>query len=173
MQRATFAAGCYWGTEKFFRKEFGTGIQNVKVGFMGGEVDAPTYRQVCTGQTGHAEVLTFEYDTDKIRYDELVWHFFRLHNPTTKDRQGNDVGTQYRSSIFYHNDEQKAKAEAAIAVLNDVNNPRGDALRKTFGPDAKVVTTIEKAQSFFPADEDHQDYLAKNPTGYCNHRLYW
>jgi peptide-methionine (S)-S-oxide reductase len=93
MQRATFAAGCYWGTEKFFRREFGDKIQNTAVGFMGGNNANPSYKQVCTGTTGHAEVLSFEYDSERVRYDELLKLYFRMHNPTTKDRQGNDAGT--------------------------------------------------------------------------------
>jgi peptide-methionine (S)-S-oxide reductase len=172
MQRATFAAGCYWGTEKFFRREFGDKIQNVAVGFMGGNQVNPSYEQVCTGTTEHAEVLSFEYDSERVRYDELLKLYFRMHNPTTKDRQNDDIGTQYRSAIFYHTDEQKQKAEALIAKLNDKNDPTGAAMRKAFGENP-VVTRVEKATEFYPSEDDHQDYLTKNPTGYCTHRLYW
>ena len=173
MQRATFAAGCYWGTEKFFRKEFGDNINNVAVGFMGGSDANPTYRQVCSGTTGHAEVLSFEFNTAKVRYEDLLRHYFRMHDPTTLNRQQGDVGTQYRSAIFYHTPEQKALAEKMIANLNDPSSADGQKLRAVFGANSKVVTRVEKATEFYPAHEEHQEYLAKNPGGYCTHRLYW
>jgi peptide-methionine (S)-S-oxide reductase len=170
MLRATFAAGCYWGTEKFFRLEFGDTISEPRVGFTGGgSASVPvTYKDVCKGHTGHAEVLTFEFDPHVVDYDALLLFFFRIHDCT--DRRRKD---QYRTAIFYHTDEQKQKAEALIAKLNDKNDPTGAAMRKAFGSDAVVATRVEKATEFYPAHGEHQDYLNKRPTAYCAHRLYW
>lgn len=107
---ASFGAGCFWGVEKFFRKEFGTSIKTA-VGYQGGSAENPSYKEVCSGKTGHAEVLWIEYDGAAQTYEKLVNFFYRVHDPTTKDRQMNDRGTQYRSAIFYYSDEQKAIAE--------------------------------------------------------------
>ncbi len=172
MQRATFAAGCYWGTERYFKKQF-PGIRNGLVGFMGGTVKDPTYRQVCGGDTGHAEVYSFEYDPKSISFPQLVEFFFRMHNSCTKNRQGNDQGTQYRSAIFYHSEEQKAVAEEFIRNVNCGANAEFKAkLEKAFGKGATIVTTVEPAGPFYPAQADHQEYLDNNPGGYCNHRIY-
>lgn len=173
-RRATFAAGCYWGTENYFRKTFGANLSNAAVGFMGGPGETnPGYEKVCSGTTGHAEVYSFEYDESKVQYVELLQLFFRMHNPTTKNYQGNDRGTQYRSAVFYHDEEQQALAEEYISKINQGTDANLLALhQKAFG-DNKIATTIEKAGTFFPAHEDHQQYLERNPNGYCNHRIYY
>jgi peptide-methionine (S)-S-oxide reductase len=157
---AAFGAGCFWGTEKWFRKQFGQALKTTAVGYMGGTTKNPNYEQVCTGRTGHAEVLYLEYDPSKVKYDELVQFFFRMHDPTTKDRQGNDKGTQYRSVIFYYTPEQK---EIAERVTHEIQARFKDP----------IVTTIEPASEFYKAEEYHQQYLEKNPQGYCNHYLRW
>ncbi|CUG89127.1 peptide methionine sulfoxide reductase-like, putative [Bodo saltans] len=170
---ATFAAGCYWGTERYFKKQFKGALTLWKVGFMGGpdQTAHPTYKEVCAGTTGHAEVLHILYDPVKVSYEDLVKFFFRMHNPTTKNRQGNDVGTQYRSAIFYHNAEQKAIAEAYIEQLRTDSTLQA-GLKKTFN-DGTIATTLEPASKFFEAHAEHQEYLDVNPDGYCNHRVYW
>ena len=174
MHRATFGAGCYWGTERYFKKQFKSAIVEGAVGFMGGEgTENPGYRAVCTGKTGHAEVYSFQYDPKEVQYPQLVEFFFRMHNPTTTNRQGNDVGTQYRSVIFYHDDEQLQVAKEYIQKLNSGSDGELKAkFEKAFGG-GSVVTTLEPASTFFPAQEDHQQYLERNPGGYCNHRVYY
>src|SRR5882724_7565162 len=114
---ATFGTGCFWCTDAIFQQR--EGVQKVTSGYSGGQVPNPTYKEVCTGTTGHAEVIQVEYDPMKISYDELLEAFWKAHDPTTLNRQGNDIGTQYRSVVFYHNDEQKQKAEAYKKKLND------------------------------------------------------
>lgn len=171
--RATFAAGCYWGTEKFFRKGFGKKISNVQVGFMGGQKPDPTYEEVKQGNTYHAEVLSFDYDPEQVSYDDLVRLYFRMHNPTELNRQGEDVGTQYRSAIFVYTPEQREIAEKWVAKLNNPEDEIGAKIKKIFGPDAQVVTAVVDASEFYPAHEAHQDYLTKNPDGWCLHKLYW
>ncbi|KXS14129.1 oxide reductase [Gonapodya prolifera JEL478] len=156
LAKATFGAGCFWGTEKFFKKEFGDGIVNAVVGYTGGHSQNPTYKQVCTGTTGHAEALEIEYRPEKVKYEDLVRFFFKFHDPTTLNRQGNDVGTQYRSAIFYYNPEQLEIAKAVTAEMQPLwKRP--------------ITTSFEPAGVFWLAEDYHQKYLEKNPAGYCNH----
>eukprot|EP01121_Diplochlamys_sp_Union-15-3_P014465 TRINITY_DN4606_c0_g1_i1.p1 TRINITY_DN4606_c0_g1~~TRINITY_DN4606_c0_g1_i1.p1 ORF type:complete len:137 (+),score=26.79 TRINITY_DN4606_c0_g1_i1:27-413(+) len=127
---------------------------------MGGKSKNPSYQDVCTGKTGHAEVLHLEYKGDKLKYRDLLLFFFKMHDPTTLNRQGNDRGTQYRSVVFYYDEEQKKEAEKVKAeIQSKFSNP--------------VVTTLEPATEFYDAEEYHQNYLEKNPGGYCNHKLNW
>ena len=152
---ATFGTGCFWCTEAIFQEV--EGVVKVTSGYSGGHVDNPTYKQVCEGTTGHAECLNIEYDSSKVSFDELLEIFWQVHNPTTLNRQGNDVGTQYRSVIFYHNEEQKAKAEKYIIELN-----------KSGAWDDPVVTTLEPFKIFYPAEDYHQNYYNNNTgQGYC------
>lgn len=153
--KATFGMGCFWCSEALFQRL--NGVSNVKSGYEGGDVANPTYEEVCTGTTNHAEVIEMEYDPTKISYDELLEVFWKSHDATTLNRQGADVGTQYRSVIFYQNDEQKAIAEKYKAELNKTN---------AFGK--PVVTEITKAQPFYVAENYHQDYYLKNGEApYC------
>ncbi|KPI84281.1 Peptide methionine sulfoxide reductase-like protein [Leptomonas seymouri] len=171
--RATFAAGCYWGTEHFFLRKFKSAIVTHEVGFMGGaESDSMSYDKVKKGDTGHAEVFHFTYDPAQVSYEELLSYFFRMHNSTTLNRQAGDVGTNYRSAIFYHNDEQRKEAEDYIARLNGADEKLHAAFAKAFDG-AACVTSVEKASKFYAAHEAHQDYLTKNPSGYCAHRIYF
>ncbi len=150
---------------QWYRKEFPSLLSSA-VGYLGGTKDNPSYQDVCTGSTGHAEVLQVEYD-DKTKYEDLCRFFFRVHDPTTANRQGNDRGTQYRSAIFYHTPEQK---EVAEKVLKEVEaNPK--AMKTYEGP--KIVTEIAPASRFFKAEDYHQRYLDANPGGYCNHKVKW
>lgn len=153
-----FGAGCFWGVEEIVRQF--EGVLKTEVGYAGGSTDNPTYQEVCTGNTGHAEVIYIEFDPQVLSYQKLVELFFRFHNPTTKNRQENDVGTQYRSIIFYDTQEQKKIAENAIALV--------DKSGKWKDP---IVTIIEPWAKFWTAEEYHQDYLQKNPTGYNCHIL--
>lgn len=150
---ATLGNGCFWCTEAVLEQL--DGVLDVTSGYMGGAVDRPTYQQVCTGDTGHAEVVQVTYDPSKIRYEDLLDWFFRSHDPTTLNRQGADVGTQYRSVIFTHDDEQKRLAlEAVRAQQPNFNDP--------------IVTEITPAATFWPAERYHQDYFRTNPgQGYC------
>ena len=155
MQIATFGTGCFWCSEALF--ETLDGVKDVVSGYSGGHVKKPTYKEVCEGTTGHAECIQVIYDPKKITYTALLEAFFRGHDPTTLNRQGNDVGPQYRSVIFYHNDEQKKLAEQAKSELN-----------KSGAYANPIVTEITKEQTFYPAEDYHQDYFAKNPDqGYC------
>lgn len=166
LRPACFGAGCFWGTQKFFAKEFGAALSKPRVGYMGGKTTSPTYEAVCTGKTGHAEVLFFHYDPAAVDFADLCRFFFRMHDPTTLNRQGNDRGTQYRSAIFYFDDEQK---ETAKAVVQEVTEKHFE------GDDKAIKTTLEeaKAEEFYEGEPYHQDYLEQNPGGYCNHRLRW
>ncbi len=155
---ATFAGGCFWGVEELIRKL--EGINKTQVGYTGGETPNPTYQLVKLGSTGHAEAIQIEFDPAIMSYEELLELFFKLHDPTTKNRQGNDIGSQYRSVIFYHNDEQKKVAEKVKAEV--------DASKRWKSP---VVTEIIAASQFYDAEDYHQDYLQKNPFGYTCH--YW
>jgi peptide methionine sulfoxide reductase msrA/msrB len=155
---ATLAGGCFWGMEEIIRKI--PGVLNTVVGYTGGTTEKPTYRQVCTGTTGHAEAVQIEFDPEKISYEEILGYFFRMHDPTTLNRQHNDVGTQYRSAIFYNTEEQKKVAEAAKAKV--------DQSGKWKKP---VVTEITKAGAFYAGEDYHQKYLVKNPGGYNCHFL--
>lgn len=155
MEVATFGAGCFWCTEAQFQQL--EGVEKVESGYTGGQVENPTYKQVCTGTTGHAEVTNIHYDPTQVSYDELLAAFWQAHDPTQLNRQGNDVGTQYRSSIFYHNEEQKQKAEEYKRRLNE---------EKAY--DKEVVTTIEPYEKFYKAEDYHQNYYNLNSNeGYC------
>ena len=149
METATFGTGCFWCTEAIFQQV--EGVTKVTSGYSGGKVDNPTYKEVCAGTTGHAECLNIEYDAAKITFDELLEIFWQVHDPTTLNRQGNDVGTQYRSVVFYHNEEQKAKVEKYKAELN-----------KSGAWDSPVVTTLEPFVKFYPAENYHQNYYNDN-----------
>ena len=152
---ATFATGCFWCTEAKFQQL--KGVKKVVSGFSGGKVANPTYEQVCTGTTGHAEAIELAYDADELNLDELLLIFFKTHDPTTLNRQGNDVGTQYRSGIYYYNDEQKQQAEAMVKRFTE---------EKIY--DKPIVTEITPASEFYKAEEYHQDYFSQNSTkSYC------
>ena len=152
---ATFGTGCFWCTEAIFQQV--EGVIKVTSGYSGGQVDNPNYKEVCTGTTGHAECLNIVYDPSKISFDELLEIFWQVHDPTTLNRQGADVGTQYRSVIFYHNDEQKKKAEHYKAELD-----------KSGAWDNPIVTTMEPFTKFYPAEDYHQNYYNENTgQGYC------
>lgn len=146
---ATFGGGCFWCTEAVFREL--KGVHSVVSGYSGGRTENPTYEEVCSGTTGHAEVIQIEYDPSEVRYEELLEIFFATHDPTTLNRQGNDIGTQYRSVIFYHNDEQKQIAERVIADLTQ---------EEVY--DNKIVTEVTKMGAFYPAEGYHQDYYTNN-----------
>ncbi|GJJ08224.1 hypothetical protein Clacol_002433 [Clathrus columnatus] len=162
----------FWGTEHIFLKHYpikdNKGILKTSVGYIGGNEDAknPSYEEVCTGQTGHAEACRIEFDPIVLKYEELVEFFYRTHDPTTLNRQGNDRGTQYRSAIFTYSDEQ---AEIAKRVTAEVQAKHFDLRGE------KIVTTIEPAKDWYSAEDYHQEYLHKNPWGYqCpTHRLHW
>jgi peptide-methionine (S)-S-oxide reductase len=155
LAKATLAGGCFWCTEAVYERI--DGVTSVVSGYLGGEVPNPTYKDVCTGLTGHAEAVEIEYDPAVVPFEKLLEIFFATHDPTTRNRQGVDVGTQYRSGIFYHDDEQKRIAEEVIKRL--------DASRAFPG---KIVTEVTKATTFYPAEDYHQDYFANNPgQGYC------
>ena len=149
MEKALFGAGCFWGVEDFFRQV--PGVQDAVSGYAGGTNDNPTYRQVCGGDTYHAEVVEVTFDPARVAYRTLVELFFRMHNPTTRNRQGPDVGTQYRSVIFTHSEEQARVAEAVKAEV--------EASGKWKTP---VVTQIEPAPAFWKAEEHHQRYFEKH-----------
>lgn len=155
LRQATFGEGCFWCVEAVFQRL--EGVEKVVSGYSGGTVDRPTYEQVCTGTTGHAEICEITYDPRKVSYDELLEVFWKTHDPTTKNRQGEDVGTQYRSVIFYHDEEQKRLAESYRTKL--------DAEHIW---DRPIVTEIVPFKKFWPAEDYHQDYFNKNPEkGYC------
>jgi peptide-methionine (S)-S-oxide reductase len=152
--QATFGAGCFWGVEVTFRNT--EGVLDAVVGYMGGEVDNPTYEQVCSDRTGHAEVVHVTFDPEKVSYEELLDVFWGSHDPTQLNRQGPDVGRQYRSAIFFHNDEQRRIAEASLKRL--------DASDRFARP---IVTSLEPASTFWRAEEYHQRYLEKRGLASC------
>jgi peptide-methionine (S)-S-oxide reductase len=152
---ATFGAGCFWGVEVAFRNV--PGVKDATVGYLGGTLQNPTYRDVCTGRTGHAEVVQVEYDPSVVTYDRLLDVFWENHDPTTLNRQGPDVGTQYRSAIFYHTPEQKRAAEESKLRL--------EASGKLRRP---IVTEITEASAFYPAEDYHQRYLEKRGLASCH-----
>jgi len=155
IQTATLAGGCFWCLEAVFDEL--KGVESVESGYSGGQVQNPSYRDVCTGMTGHAEVVQVRFDTSLLSYRDLLSIFFAIHDPTTLNRQGADVGTQYRSAIFYHDDEQKAVAEQLIAELN----------RQGIW-DKRIVTEIAKFENLYVAEEYHQEYFVRNPMQpYC------
>lgn len=155
LEKATFAGGCFWCLEPLFAEL--EGVDDVVVGYTGGQKDDPTYQQVCSGRTGHAEAIQVTFDAHRIAYRDLVQIFFSLHDPTTVDRQGADVGSQYRSAIFTHSPDQAAMAKEVVGELTEQ--------RVWSRP---VVTQIEPVRAFFAAEEYHQEYFQKNPgAGYC------
>jgi peptide-methionine (S)-S-oxide reductase len=152
IKKAYLAGGCFWGMEELFRKL--DGVIDTETGYTGGINDNPNYQN----HPGHAEVLEIVYDNEIIKYKNLLDFFYRVHNPTTKNQQGNDIGPAYRSAIFYQNDEEKKEAEEFIKIVDD---------SKRWG--SEVVTTLEPYKQFFKAEEFHQDYLNKYPDGYTCH----
>lgn len=153
MQQALFGGGCFWCVEAVFLQL--KGVEKVVSGYAGGIVHNPSYDQVCQGNTQHAEVVLIDFDEQQINYTQLLNVFFTTHDPTTLNRQGNDVGTQYRSVVYYFNDEQKQQAEK---IIQDLEN---DGLN--------IVTELSPAPTFYPAEEYHQNFYARNPSqGYCN-----
>ena len=149
MQKATFGAGCFWCVEAVFERL--DGVKDVMPGYTGGHNNNPTYKEICTGMTGHAEVAQVTYDSKIITFNELLDMFWKSHDPTTRNRQGNDIGTQYRSAIFYHNDKQKLLAEESKLKV--------DNSRIFINP---IVTEITKLDKFWPAEDYHNNYYANN-----------
>ena len=155
LKKATFAGGCFWCTEAIFQEM--KGVYKVTSGYIGGQVENPTYKAVCTGQTGHAEAVEITFNPEEVTFQELLEVHFKTHDPTTLNRQGADRGTQYRSGIFYHDEEQKKAAEDVIRSLEQ---------EKVY-PDP-IVTEVTEATIFYPAEDYHQDYYANNgQAGYC------
>ncbi|HLW63280.1 MAG TPA: peptide-methionine (S)-S-oxide reductase MsrA [Flavobacterium sp.] len=155
-ETAIFANGCFWCTEAIFQKL--KGVSTVIPGFIGGSTENPTYKEVCTGTTGYAEALQISFDPEQVSFRELLEVFFATHDPTSLNRQGNDIGTQYRSEIFYTNANQKMQAEGFIKIINEQN---------FFG--TPVVTQLSAATTFYPAEEYHFDYFNNNPeNSYCS-----
>ena len=155
MEKATFAAGCFWGVEETFRQI--PGVIETTVGYLGGHTANPTYKDVCTDETGHAEVVQVTFDPSKVSYEELLDVFWSAHDPTTLNRQGPDIGTQYRSAIFFHSPEQERQARVSkekIQVSGKFRRP--------------IVTEIAPASTFYPAEEYHQKYLAKRGLSHCH-----
>jgi methionine-S-sulfoxide reductase len=157
-ETATLAGGCFWGMQDILRKL--PGVVETSVGYTGGTTPSPTYDQVKTGRTGHAEAIRIVFDPGTISYADLLGYFFRMHDPTTLNRQGNDVGTQYRSAIFVHDEEQRKVAEQARAQVERAGKWK-----------RKLTTEIVPAGPFYPAEAYHQDYLQKHPGGYTCHYL--
>lgn len=155
MAIATLAGGCFWCLEAVFEQL--KGVDKVVSGYMGGQTENPSYEAVCTGATGHAEVVQITYAEDVIGFGDLLDVFFTIHDPTTLNRQGNDIGTQYRSAVFYHDETQRQITEEKVGVLTEAgiwNNP--------------IITEITEAETFYPAEDYHQGYFRNNPTqGYC------
>jgi len=151
-KKAYIAGGCFWGMEDLFRTR--KGILDTEVGYQGGKNDNPTYRN----HPGHAEGIELTFDADQTSFREILDYFFRIHNPTTIDQQGNDMGSSYRSTIFIQNEEEQKVAEEVIAIVNDSGRWEGNA-----------VTTLEPFSTFWPAEPNHQDYLVKQPNGYTCH----
>ena len=157
METATLGGGCFWCTEAIYQQL--KGVKSVTSGYSGGTIRNPAYREVCTGRTGHAEVIQIQFDPDMISFKEILRVFFSTHDPTTLNRQGNDVGTQYRSVIFYHNENQKETALSSIQQLNKAtiyNKP--------------IVTEIRSFTNFYPAEDDHKNYFQQHPDqAYCHY----
>jgi len=154
-EQAIFAAGCFWGVEAYFRRV--PGVIAAASGYCGGTTGNPTYEQVCDGRTGHAESVLVEFDPAVVSYERLLYHFWKIHNPTQLNRQANDVGPQYRSAIFANSPAQRAAAERLKEELANSG--------KYHKP---IVTEISPAGAFWPAEDYHQDYLGKHPGGYCH-----
>jgi peptide-methionine (S)-S-oxide reductase len=155
LEKATFAAGCFWGVEEAFRKT--NGVVDAAVGYTGGFTENPTYKSVCTGRTGHAESVLVNFDPSKVSYNELLDVFWKIHDPTTLDSQGPDIGHQYRSAIFYHNEKQKVAAVESKSKLQS----SGKYSRE-------IVTEISPATTFYMAEDYHQQYLEKNGLASCS-----
>jgi peptide-methionine (S)-S-oxide reductase len=155
MEKATFGAGCFWGVEHFFAEV--PGVSDAVSGYEGGDADNPTYKQVCTGDTNHAEVVQVTFDPAKVSYATLVDLFFKMHDPTTMNRQGPDIGTQYRSAIFTHGEEQERVAKERL-----------EAAKASGRYKRPIVTSIEPAQTFWKAEDYHQDYFEKNQGHSCH-----
>jgi peptide-methionine (S)-S-oxide reductase len=156
LQRALFAMGCFWGAERKFWQL--PGVYTTAVGYAAGLTPNPTYREVCSGMTGHAEVVLVVFDRDKVTYEDLLRTFWENHDPTQGMRQGNDVGTQYRSGIYYFDDAQRAAAERSRDMF------QAELAKARYG---RITTEIQPAPEFYYAEDYHQQYLAKNPGGYC------
>lgn len=152
VKKAYIAGGCFWGMEDLFRVR--KGIVDTEVGYLGGQNENPSYRN----HPGHAEGIELTYDADKTSFKEILDYFFRIHNPTTTDRQGNDIGSSYRSAIFYQNEEEKEIAKEVIQIVNDSKKW-----------ELQAVTTLENFTKFWPAEPEHQDYLLRKPDGYTCH----
>jgi peptide-methionine (S)-S-oxide reductase len=155
MAKATFAAGCFWGVEATFRQI--PGVLSTRVGYTGGKTESPTYKEVCTDRTGHAEAVEVDYDPAKVSYQQLLNVFWENHDPTQLNRQGPDWGTQYRSAVFYHSPEQAAEAQASK-----------EALEKAHRYSKPIVTQIAPAVAFYPAEDYHQQYLEKRGLATCH-----
>ena len=153
-QKATFGAGCFWGVEEVFRKL--DGVTNTSVGYAGGTMENPSYEDVCTDQTGHAEVVEIDFDPEKISFRQLLDVFWSNHDPTTRNRQGPDIGRQYRSVIFYHSPQQKAEAEDSKKAVEGAGRFK-----------RPIVTEIQPAATFYRAEEYHQRYLEKRGMSHC------
>jgi peptide-methionine (S)-S-oxide reductase len=153
-EKATFAAGCFWGVEAVFRKA--KGVVETTVGYTGGHFENPTYKDVCSGKTGHAESVEVIFDPSRVSYEQLLGVFWSIHDPTTLNRQGPDVGAQYRSAVFYHDEDQRRIAEASKETLE-----KSARFRR------RIVTEIVPASRFYRAEEYHQRYLEKNKGAYC------
>jgi peptide-methionine (S)-S-oxide reductase len=156
MELAQFALGCFWGAERRFWQQ--PGVYVTAVGYAGGTTPEPSYELVCTGRTGHAETVLVVFDPEQISYSDLLQVFFESHDPTQGMRQGNDIGTQYRSAIYHYSEAQRLAAEHGIAAYQDLLRPAG------YGP---ITTEVREAGPFYYAEDYHQQYLAKNPDGYC------
>jgi peptide-methionine (S)-S-oxide reductase len=157
-KKATFGAGCFWGVEAAFRQI--EGVTATAVGYEGGTLESPTYEEVCSHTTGHAEVVEVTYNPEQVSYEQLLDVFWAKHDPTQLNRQGYDVGTQYRSVVFFHDDEQRAAAEQSKAELDESGRYR-----------MQIVTQIEPAQTFYPAEDYHQRYLEKRGRATCTTAL--
>jgi len=155
MEKATFAAGCFWGIESAFSQV--PGVIETAVGYLGGTTLDPTYQDVCTGRTNHAEVVEVQFDPEQVSYAELLAVFWQIHDPTTLNRQGPDVGSQYRSGIFFHDSAQQETATASLQAVQDAGRHNGP-----------IVTEITPAGTFYPAEEYHQKYLAKRGLSHCH-----
>ena len=153
LQKATFAAGCFWGVQYYFDQI--PGVIKTRVGYIGGQTEEPTYEEVCNNDTGHAEAVELEFDTELVTYETLLKHFFRMHDPTQMNRQGPDIGDQYRSAVFYHNDQQKELADHA----------KMDAQKNW---KHQIVSQIIPATTFYAAEDYHQQYAEKTGRGMCH-----